>query len=88
MSCDSGCNTAGTLSYSSSNRELTIENSFTSYLASDSTITFTLTGWTNPTSTSTMEFTLATFFDDGSDLYGIENFTGLELGAADGACYV
>ena len=26
--------------------------------------------------------------DSSSDLYGIESFTGMDLGAADGACYV
>ena len=88
MTCDAGCNTAGNLSYSSSDSELTIENAFTSYLDGGSKLTFSLTGWTNPSDTATYEFSLATFFNDGSNLKGIENFTGLELGAADGACYV
>ena len=48
-------------------------------------MSFDVTGWTNPTDTSTQDFSLATYFDDGSTLYGIENFPGLELGAADGA---
>ena len=89
MTCEEGCTTGGSLSYDSSTRELTIENSFGSYLVGGSSdLVFDITGWTNPSDTSTQDFSLATYFDNGSTLYGIENFTGLELGAADGACYV
>ena len=98
MVCTSGCNTAGTLSYNSGSRDLTIENSFTSYLDSASTISFTLTGWMNPTSTATLSFTVATYFKNPNDsvLYGIELFTGLDLldlvavdlGTTNGKCTV
>lgn len=89
VSCTSGCDNLGskTISYSSS--KLTITGAFSSYLSGGSDLKFDVTGWTNPSDTETYTFTLETFFDDGtSAMKGIEKFTGLDLGAADGSCYV
>ena len=53
MVCTSGCDTAGTLSYDSGDRQITIEDSFGSYVDAGSSISFSLFGWTNPTDTDT-----------------------------------
>ena len=89
MICSAGCSTgSGMLSYDSSTRELTIESAFTSFMQASNTLTFSITGWTNPSDTSTYEFALETYFKPSTTLYGIETFSGLEITAESSACYV
>ena len=67
MACTTGCNSGGSyMTYDSTLRELTITSAFTSYLTGGSTVSFSLTGWTNPDDSEEYVFSLATKFDESS----------------------
>ena len=60
-----------------------------------STVSFSLTGWTNPDDSDSYVFSLDTYFVISTTYYGIEDFTDLSITIADTtvvvpetACYV
>ena len=86
--CTVGCGAAGTFTWNSGTRELTLSSAFTNFVAgtndSPGTITFTVTGFTNPTDTNAYAFTISTYYST----FGIETFSGMSITATEGACYV
>ena len=91
MTCSSGCDTAGTITWDSSSLELTITGAFGSVAAKSARLVFNIAGWTNPPDSSTVTFSVETQFVDSSDCSSgcaIESFNSLELTASEGLCYV
>ena len=82
--CTVGCGAAGTFTWNSGSRELTISNAFTNFVAAPGTITLSVTGFTNPTDTIAKAFKISTFYTT----FGIETFSGMSITASEGACYV
>lgn len=91
MSCSSGCDngSGATLSWDGSSL-LTVEDAFSSYVdgRSTETVTFEITGWTNPVDADDYEFTIYTNFVESSVSYGVETITGFTISASEGICYV
>ena len=58
------------------------------YVSRSTGIDFSIEGFTNPNDSKIHEFTITTKYLDGSDLYDIENFSGMDITAAEGICTV
>ena len=82
--CTVGCGAAGTFTWNSGSRELTLAGAFTNFVAAPGTITLTVTGFTNPGDSNAYPFTISTFYST----FGIETFSGMSITASEGACYV
>jgi hypothetical protein len=64
--------------FSTSSGSLKISNIFTHYVYEDTDYEFSITGWTNPSSATTVTFTIYTYeTSNGNNL--IDTFTGLTI---------
>ena len=91
LTCNSGCADSGaSMAYASGSRELTITGLFTSYVDAGETLDFEILGWTNPSSTATVTFAVASKWEDPDDstIYDIDYYTGLNLNAVEGVCTI
>jgi len=90
VTCSSGCTNAASasISYSAAYRQVTISDAFSSYTASSTTVTISVTGWTNPDDSESYDFTIDTFAYISDTKYGIETFTDMSIAASEGICYV
>ena len=74
-------------SFSTSSGSLKISNIFNYYYYADTVYEFSVTGWTNPSSASTVTFTIYTYQTTDGD-YIIDEFTGLTIQPASGTINV
>lgn len=87
LTCSAGCdNNGATFSFVSST--LTISNLFLSYVLPGSDLTFSILGWTNPSSTETFSFEMKTIWTESATDYEIDHFTGMELSVVEGECNI
>ena len=77
------------MTYSDITRILTLKNIFSSYVAGNTIIKFTIKGWTNPTDTTEQQFTMTSYWDD-TNRYLIDSYGGdaLKLTAKVGICTI
>ena len=68
---------------------LTIKNIFNSYVDANTAISFSLKGWTNPSTTTKQTFTIASMWEEGVSTYQIdEDASGAWLQAVEGICEI
>ena len=87
--CTKGCTSTGvSFNWTQATNRMRVSNIFPSYLAVGTQVEITITGWTNPDSSTIAIFELETMFNDGTADFKIDKFTGMSLSSVLGLCQV
>lgn len=87
LTCDSGCDGSGA-SFSYASPTLTITDAFLSYVDPGTDLIFTIQGWTNPDSATTVDFEVKTIYEDNGAYYDIDEMSGFTISSVEGECDV
>ena len=88
FSCTQNCASSPTFSLESTYK-IRLDGFQDDYFDSSQIMIFEIFGWTNPTDSATYELTATSYFEDSSgDLQAIETFSGFEINAQEGLCYI
>lgn len=87
--CTKGCTSSGaTFVWTQATNRMRVSNIFPSYLTTGTAVEITITGWTNPETSTVAIFSLETMFNDGTADRQIDRFTGMSLSSILGLCQV